>query len=253
MPALHALCCGRLRFDRSLFFPDEQPGTDTTVPVPSFLVVHPRGKLLFDTGVDCLAATDPVTSLGKRIAGLFRMAGSADEVLPAQLARLGLGVDDITHVVNSHLHFDHCGCNALFPRATFLLQRAELEAARAPGSHAHARSWNHPLDYRAADGEHDVFGDGSVVLLPTPGHTPGHQSMSVRVSADRTFVMTADACYTQAHLDRELLPGAVWDSASMTASMNRLRKLGQRSDTELIFGHDARQWERMPQGPRALS
>ena len=253
MPVLHALCCGRLRFDRSLFFPDEPPGTDTTVPVPSFLVVHPRGRLLFDTGVDCLAATDPQTSLGKRIASLFTMAGGPDEQLPAQLARLRIGVDDITHVANSHLHFDHCGCNALFPRARFLVQRAELEAARAPKSHAHERSWNHPLDYRAVDGEHDVFGDGSVLLLPTPGHTPGHQSMSVRVAPDRCFVMTADACYTQAHLDRGLLPGAVMDAGQMIDSMDRLRRLGGRSDTRLLFGHDAAQWDRMPQGPRALS
>jgi glyoxylase-like metal-dependent hydrolase (beta-lactamase superfamily II) len=253
MPVLHALCCGRLRFDRSLFFPEHPPGDEMTVPVPSFLVVHPKGTLLFDTGVDCLAATDPQRSLGRRLAGLFTMAGGTDESLPAQLARLGLDVGDITHVVNSHLHFDHCGCNALFPRAKFLLQRAELDAARAPGSHAHERSWNHPLDYRALDGEHDVFGDGAVVLLPTPGHTPGHQSMRVRVSSDRNFLLAADACYTQAHLDREIVPTAVWDTGQMIASMDALRKLGERSDTELIFGHDAQQWARMPQGPAQLS
>ncbi len=253
MPTLHALCCGRLRFDRSLFFPGEAPGTEMTVPVPSFLVVHPRGKLLFDTGVDCLAADDPQARLGTRLAGLFRMAGGADELLPNQLAAMGLLPDDITHVVNSHLHFDHCGCNALFPRAKFLLQRAELDAARAPRSHAHDPSWNHPLDYRALDGEHDVFGDGSVILLPTPGHTPGHQSMSVRLSSDRTFVMTADACYTQAHLDREILPTSLWDTGQMIASMDALRKLGERSDTELVFGHDAQQWARMPQGTATLT
>jgi len=253
MPALHALCCGRLRFDRSLFFPDEAPGIETTVPVPSFLVIHPRGKLLFDTGVDCLAATDPQASLGERLARLFRMAGGPDEQLPGQLAALGLGPGDITHVANSHLHFDHCGCNALFTGATFLVQEAELDAARAPRSHAHGRGWNHPLDYRGIDGEHDVFGDGSVLLFPTPGHTPGHQSMSVRLSPDRAFVMAADACYSQEHMDRELLPGAVWDAGRMIESMGRLRRLGERSDTQLLFGHDAQQWESLPQGTAAIT
>lgn len=253
MPAMHALCCGRLRMDRSLFFPDEPAGIELTVPVPSFLVIHPKGRLLFDTGVDCLAATDAEASLGKRLARMFRMAGGADELLPNQLAALGLRPDDITHVVNSHLHFDHCGCNALFPQATFLVQKAELDAAREPGSQAHARSWDHPLDYRAVDGEHDVFGDGSVVLLPTPGHTPGHQSMRVVTAPQRAFVATADACYTQAHLERELLPGAVWDPAQMLDSMRRLARLGERSDTQLVFGHDAAQWERLPQGRTALS
>jgi glyoxylase-like metal-dependent hydrolase (beta-lactamase superfamily II) len=77
--------------------------------------------------------------------------------------------------------------------------------------------------------------------------------MSVRTSPDRAFVLTADACYTQAHLDRELLPGAVWDAAQMIASMERLRRLGARSDTQLLFGHDAQQWDRMPRGTNALS
>jgi len=192
MPALHALCCGRLRMDRSLFFPDEPAGTDMTVPVPSFLVIHPKGRLLFDTGVDCLAATDAEASLGKRLARMFRMAGAADELLPNQLAALGLRPQDITHVVNSHLHFDHCGCNALFPRATFLVQKAELDAAREPGSQAHARGWDHALDYRAVDGEHDVFGDGSVVLLPTPGHTA--RSSRPRTPATRVRTSSANCC-----------------------------------------------------------
>lgn len=253
MPALHALCCGRLRMDRSLFFPDEPAGTDMTVPVPSFLVIHPKGRLLFDTGVDCLAATDAEASLGKRLARMFRMAGAADELLPNQLAALGLRPQDITHVVNSHLHFDHCGCNALFPRATFLVQKAELDAAREPGSQAHARGWDHALDYRAVDGEHDVFGDGSVVLLPTPGHTPGHQSLRVVTAPRRAFVAAADACYTRAHLERELLPGAVWNPRQMLDSMRLLARLGARSDTQLLFGHDAAQWETMPRGRKPLS
>jgi len=181
------------------------------------------------------------------------MAGGPGEQLPDQLAALGLRPEDITHVANSHLHFDHCGCNALFTRSTFLVQKSELDAARAPRSHAHERSWNHPLDYRGIDGEHDVFGDGSVLLFPTPGHTPGHQSMSVRVSPDRAFVMAADACYSQEHMDRELLPGAVWDPGQMIESMRRLRSLGQRAGTQLVYGHDARQWEALPHGPAAIT
>jgi glyoxylase-like metal-dependent hydrolase (beta-lactamase superfamily II) len=184
---------------------------------------------------------------------MFRMAGAADELLPNQLAALGLRPQDITHVVNSHLHFDHCGCNALFPRATFLVQKAELDAAREPGSQAHARGWDHALDYRAVDGEHDVFGDGSVVLLPTPGHTPGHQSLRVVTAPRRAFVAAADACYTRAHLERELLPGAVWNPRQMLDSMRLLARLGARSDTQLLFGHDAAQWETMPRGRDALT
>ena len=65
MPDLHALCCGRLAFDRSVFFPDAAPGTPTTVPVPGWLIRHPRGNLLFDTGIACDAASDPAGKLGR--------------------------------------------------------------------------------------------------------------------------------------------------------------------------------------------
>jgi hypothetical protein len=103
----------------------------------------------------------------------------------SQLAPLGLRPDDLAYVANSHFHFDHCGGNECFPRATFLVQKREMEAARAAaGSYAgytpSARDFDHPLDYRLIDGEHDVSDDGTVVLVPTFGHTPGHQSLRIR-------------------------------------------------------------------------
>ena len=152
------------------------------MPVLSFLVDHPRGKLLFDTGVHCQARLDPVGRLGpERVKRLTVKSQEGDDVIP-QLARLGLTPGDVRYVANSHLHFDHCGGNEFFPRATFLVQRPELESARRPGfvpSYSPSPiDFDHPLDYQMIDGEHDVFGDGAVVLLPTYGHTPGHQSLA---------------------------------------------------------------------------
>ena len=152
------------------------------MPVLSFLVDHPRGKLLFDTGVHCQARLDPVGRLGpERVKRLTVKSQEGDDVVP-QLARLGLTPGDVRYVANSHLHFDHCGGNEFFPQATFLVQRPELESARRPGfvpSYSPSPiDFDHPLDYQMIDGEHDVFGDGTVVLLPTYGHTPGHQSLA---------------------------------------------------------------------------
>ena len=114
------------------------------------------------------------------------------------------------YVANSHLHFDHCGGNEFFPRATFLVQRPELEAARKPGFVPRYSpspiDFDHPLDYQLIDGEHDVFGDGTVVLLPTYGHTPGHQSLRVRAGKDAHIVCASDACYTRENMDRDVLP-----------------------------------------------
>jgi len=252
MLRVHALCCGSLEFERVLFFPAEAPGPRMVIPVSSFLVVHPQGKLLFDTGVHCDALADPVARLGKRVAALFTLRSRAGEDVVSQLAALGVQPDDIRYVVNSHFHFDHCGCNASFPRAQFLVQRTELAAARAEPKRYDPKDWDLPLDYREIDGEHDVFGDGSVVLLPTPGHTPGHQSLWIRAGSATQFVLTGDACYTHEHLEKTILPANAYDAALMAESMGKLRSLRDRQGAVLLYGHDAAQWNTLPRGQNPL-
>jgi glyoxylase-like metal-dependent hydrolase (beta-lactamase superfamily II) len=181
-----------------------------------------------------------------------------DDVV-SQLALLGLEPGDVTYVANSHLHFDHCGGNELFPKSTFLVQRKELEAARDPAILALKRytpspeDFDHPLAYRPVDGEHDVFGDGSVVLIPTHGHTPGHQSLRVRAGTGTDLVLTADACYTRENMDRDLLPGILWDADDMARSLSRLRALRDREGATVIYGHDPAQWRELPRAPAPLT
>jgi glyoxylase-like metal-dependent hydrolase (beta-lactamase superfamily II) len=169
-----------------------------------------------------------------------------------QLARLGLKPDDVRYVANSHLHFDHCGGNEFFPRATFFVQRPELEAARRPGfvpSYSPSPiDFDHPLDYRMLDGEHDVFGDGSVVLLPTYGHTPGHQSLLIR-DGKAQLVCAADACYTRENMDRDVLPKILWNPSVMFESLKALRKLRDQAGATMFYGHDPAQWETIPKAP----
>ena len=222
------------------------------MPVTSFLVDHPRGRLLFDTGVHCQARIDPLTRLGpERIKRLTVKSQVGDDVIP-QLARLGLTPADVRYVANSHLHFDHCGGNEFFPRATFV-QRPELEAARRPGfvpSYSPSPiDFDHPLDYRMIDGEHDVFGDGSVVLLPTYGHTPGHQSLLVRTGKDARIVCASDACYTRENMDRDVLPKVLWNPSIMRDSLAALRKLRDQAGATMFYGHDPAQWEATPRAP----
>ena len=251
MLRIYALSCGALEFDRSLFFPAEAQGKAMVAPVASWLVVHPRGKLLFDTGISCDALADPAGRLGKRVASLFRLRAGAGDNAVSQLAALGIAPDDITCVVNSHFHFDHCGCNASFPRARFLVQRAELELARTERNRYNPKDWDHPLDYRELDGEHDVFGDGTVVVLPTPGHTAGHQSLWVR-DGGRQLVLTSDACYTREHLEKSIFPSNAFNPGQMADSLNLLRGLRDRKGVELLYGHDAEQWSALPRAPQSL-
>jgi N-acyl homoserine lactone hydrolase len=239
--------------------PDREPGTRWTVPIPAFLVVHARGRLLFDTGVHRDAITDPVGRLGESRASRFRVRSRPGDDVVSQLALLALRPDDVTHVANSHFHFDHCGGNEFFPRSTFLVQRRELEAARDPavlGVRRYVPSpqdFDHPLPYRPVDGEHDVFGDGTVVLFPTYGHTPGHQSLRVHAGKGPALVLAADACYTRENLERELLPNVLWDADEMARSLAYLRDLRDREGATVVFGHDPGQWEKLPRAPAALA
>jgi N-acyl homoserine lactone hydrolase len=253
MMRVYALCTGVIELDRASMLDDLVPGQPWTVPVLSVLVDHPRGRLLFDTGVHCQARLDPVGRLGpERVKRLTVKSAEGDDVVP-QLARLGLTPADVRYVANSHLHFDHCGGNEFFPRATFLVQRPELEAARRPGGvpsyNPSPIDFDHPLDYQMIDGEHDVFGDGSVVLMPTYGHTPGHQSLVVRAGKGRHMVAASDACYTRENMDRDVLPKILWDAAAMRESLAALRNLRDRDGATMVYGHDPAQWAALPRAP----
>src|SRR6516164_5032146 len=165
---------------------------DITMPVPVFLIEHPKGRALFGNG--------------------------------------------------------------LIPNATMLVQRREWEAGMAPDTAA--RYGYNPRDFdlghqlRLVDGEHDVFGDGSVVCLPTHGHTPGHQSLRLRLDGG-VIVLAADACYFCRTLRERRLPRYVHDREAMLASLDRLEAL-ERGGARIFFGHDPEFWQTVPQAPASI-
>jgi glyoxylase-like metal-dependent hydrolase (beta-lactamase superfamily II) len=117
---------------------------------------------------------------------------------------------------------------------------------------AAASSTSIGADYELVDGEHDVFGDGAVVLLPTFGHTPGPQSVRVRAGKGSEHVLTADACYTRENMDRDVLPTVLWDPEEMSRSLAALRNLRDRQGATVLYGHDAAQWETLRRAPEPL-
>ena len=256
MISVFALTSGQLQLDRASMLDDLPAGQPWTVPVMSFLVVHPRGRLLFDTGVHCRTRVDPIGRMGpERAKRLVDRSKDGEDVVP-QLALLGLGPDDVRYVANSHLHFDHCGGNEFFSRSTFLVQKAEMEAARrpgfVPGYDPSPLDFDHLLDYQLIDGEHDVWGDGRVILFPTYGHTPGHQSLRVRVGKGTELVCAADACYTRENMDRDVLPRILWNAPVMRESLAALRRLRDQSGATMFYGHDPEQWRATPHAPAAV-
>jgi len=249
---LHAFTCGFLTGSLGNFLAGERGRI--RVPVPCFLIVHPRGTALFDTGLHAGMQTDPAERLGA-LAPLWTVEFAPGEEVAGRLASLDLATDRVDFIVSSHLHFDHAGGLAQIPNARLVVQHREWQAGR--DADLVRANFYDPRDYDLGheivtpDGEHDLFGDGSVVCFPTPGHTPGHQSLRVRLPKGEV-VLTADACYLRRSLDRLELPPFAHDREQMLASLQRLRAL-EAAGARLFFGHDPGQWEGVPQAPQAIA
>ena len=248
---IYALTCGWIKSALGNFLEGERGAI--RVPVPCFLVDHPKGKVLFDTGMHVETQHDPHGRLGF-IADHYTVEFQPGEEVGARLKAVGTDPAEIRWLVQSHLHFDHCGGNAQIPNATVVIQRREWEAGRDPDMRQRMtydpRDFDLGHDVRVVDGEFDLFGDGRVVCVPTYGHTPGHQSLLLRSDAGN-LVMTADACYLRRTLEQFHLPPMAFDPEEMRASLRRLAALG-RAGARVVFGHDPDDWATVPQAPRPL-
>ncbi|MDE2005271.1 MAG: N-acyl homoserine lactonase family protein [Rhodospirillales bacterium] len=246
---LHALPAGRLRMREQIFRPEAPREATIDLPVGAFLIRHPQGNAMFDTGCHPSVIADAEGRWGG-LARLMAPIFTEAEALPASLAATGLGPDDIDLVICSHLHPDHCGCNGMFHRASLICHAAELDAARAPdaGTKGYvAADWDQGLAVRPIAGAHDVFGDGRLTLLPVPGHTPGCLAAHVVLDHDGAFVLAADAASLRDHLDRDFTPRNTWNHDRARDSLAELRRL--RADgARVICGHDERDWAALRTG-----
>jgi N-acyl homoserine lactone hydrolase len=231
-------------------------------PVQAFLVEHPSaGMVLIDTGFHASVAVDARQGMG-RLGGLvFKdLQMDARQAVPAQLRELGFDADDIGTILLTHLHSDHASGIAQFPDATFLVSKQEWEAA-AHGRQTEGyfrRQFDHAFDYGLLDFESaeadsyatfgrafDVFGDGSVRMLFTPGHTAGHCSVLLRVKG-REVLITSDAAYTQRTIDESALPYRMEDEHRFKRSLREIQRfLAGAPDTLVITGHDMPAWRRL--------
>jgi glyoxylase-like metal-dependent hydrolase (beta-lactamase superfamily II) len=210
------------------------------MPVPAFLVEHPQGLVLFDTGLhpELAASTARMGGLAK----LFVPSLTPDGSVGPRLRAAGYDPADVAVIVTSHLHFDHCGGHVEVPNARVAVQRDEWAAAHGSATPAYHRDdFDVGHDVEQLDGAHDVFGDGRLLIEPTPGHTPGHQSLVV----DGTYVLVGDACYCRLALDSDTLPPHAFDHARQREGFAWLRHQEAMGRT-LVFSHDIAQWESLP-------
>jgi N-acyl homoserine lactone hydrolase len=225
------------------------------VPVPFFLVRHPDGNVVVDGGNPLAVARDPHAHWGE-LADVFEVHMSEEQHCAAQLARLGVRAEDVSYLIQTHLHIDHTGALGHFPNATVVVHSRELEAARAadsPMTSGYVRAdYDRPeLRWKTVDGETDLFGDGAIRLLETPGHSAGHVSLLLRLEETGPVLLTADASDNRDQWDGRAHPRALSDRGEAARSLERLRQLAEETGALIVFGHDAENWAGLKRAPQS--
>jgi N-acyl homoserine lactone hydrolase len=245
---LYAISCGWLTMPLE-FFLDGEEG-ELRLPVPSYLIDHPKGKVLYDAGMSHAARDDPKGYLGK-MRSHIKIDYQEGEEIGSRLEAMDVDIRDLRYLISSHLHFDHVGGIHQLPDSQLVVQRREWAAGQEPDDIKRygyfPKEYDLGHDVLQVDGEHDLFGDGSVVCLPSHGHTPGHQSVKVRLDSG-DVVLAGDACYMRRSLENLHLPKWCHDRDAMLGTLKMLRDL-QAKGARIFYGHDPDFWATLPQAP----
>ncbi len=229
---LHLLCDGFVTLDKSFLVYMKYMGQPYDAALKPMLILTSKEKILVDTGIG---------ELTEKPGKLFNVRRNADESLKMQLAKHGLKPDDIDIVVCTHLHFDHCGNNALFSKAKFIVQADEFKYALEPDRFQQAayisEFFDIKIDYQLVHGKYQITDD--VFVVPTPGHSIGHQSIVVKTDG-KNYVYCGDAAPIRENLERRNIPGVLYCAHKALKSIDHLRTI---ENAVYIYSHDNEQME----------
>jgi glyoxylase-like metal-dependent hydrolase (beta-lactamase superfamily II) len=229
------------------------------LPIPAFLIHHPgAGPVLVDTGLHASVAVKPAANLGRISTFVFKdLKMQPEQAVSAQLRERGIAASDVGTVIITHLHTDHASAIADFPESTFVVSSAEWAAATEQGPlHGYVRrQFDHAFDYRTLDFDgpdtssfsgfgrtFDIFGDGSVRVAFTPGHTLGHMSVILRLK-QREVLLAGDAIYLERNLADQQLPYRTEDDHLYSRSLREMELYRREAPDALIVpGHDIEHW-----------
>jgi N-acyl homoserine lactone hydrolase len=228
-----------------------RPDKVIDIPIPSFLIEHPKGLVLFDTGCNPQVAVDPEGYWGSATKFLKNIRFTKEQVVDQQIKQHGYNPADVKYVVVSHLHLDHAGGLALFPKAQFLIMKGELPYAYWPERKARAGFILNDLlptrrfDWKELTGDTDLFDDGSMLMLKTAGHTPGESSLQVKLKSGNV-VLTGDTIHIRPQLETLSAMDSDYDQAEASASIRRLKEIQQSGQARLWISHAPEDWEEYP-------
>jgi N-acyl homoserine lactone hydrolase len=222
------------------------PGVDVSKSMPMaencYLIHHGQDWLLWDTGVTSAIANMPNGLAPKDPRAIhWRLP----KTLASQLEAIGVKPADIKYVAISHSHPDHIGNVELFPHAMLLVQKTEYEWPSPFGVSRFKPG--HPV--KKLEGDYDVFGDGSVTLIATPGHTPGHQSLLVKLPKTGAIVLAGDAVHFKSNWDNRRVPSINFDKDKTLASMQRIANIMAKENAQLWINHDKAQRDTLKLAP----
>jgi glyoxylase-like metal-dependent hydrolase (beta-lactamase superfamily II) len=263
---VYAFSSGALTVPKN-FLQAGAPTTATQVPVGFYVIRHPKGNVLFDTGNNDRIITDP-GYWGANIQGLNPVR-TPDVAIDAQLQKIGLKPDDIKYVVVGHMHLDHGGNVGKFTKSTLVVQKDEIRNAfwpepgtagpYIPGDFMMLRNdFGVPFANRYSmiqlNGDLDLFNDQSVVVKRWVGHTPGSQMMIVRLPKTGTVILTSDNVYFADNVTKNLLPDVslAYDPSGILSAYQWIREMQARENAQFFTAHDPDAWKAMKKAPDFL-
>ncbi len=258
---VYAFKAGLLKTQTQNILKDTRIGTPMDIPIPFLIIRHGKDWIAFDTGCNAEVARDPVGYWGEETVKAFTPVMAPDQEFQQAIKILGIKPADLKAVVISHGHLDHAGAIEDFAgtNVPIYFQKAELAeikkmiesqqwgTAYVAGDFKHLKE----LNIREIEGPFDIFGDGSVIAFPTPGHSRGHQSLYVKPTGGKAFIYTADALYTLENMEKSIPPAIAVDLPETMQNINWF-KLEEWTGVAIVPSHDPGYWARHAWAPAEL-
>ena len=245
--SLYTFDCGSIDIaDLDIFSSTgDYAGQQDTFTNSCYLIRHPQGDLLWDLGLpDVLVGNAPQTQ------DVFTM--SLERTLTEQLADIGLSAKDIEFISISHSHIDHIGQAALFPNSQWLVNKDEFDYMFSSDANRAQNAAFAELNKSLHSGNHDVFGDGSVMILELPGHTPGHSVLQVNLAESGPILLTGDLYHRSESRELKRVPRFNTDEPRTRVSMDVFEALARESGARVIIQHEPRDVATLPKPPAFL-
>jgi N-acyl homoserine lactone hydrolase len=238
--------------DGSIYSPGISVGVPMTLSCNAYLIRHRQGWLLWDAGTSDDLVREPE---GKVVA--HGIKGLVRTTMAAQFESIGVAPDDIDRLVLSHAHYDHVGNCRLFPKARWIAQRIERDVMFGPNPEefGYVRELFETLGgnpTEIVEGDHDVFGDGAVRIIFTPGHTLGHCSLLVRLPDTGPVILSGDVAHNRDNFRLRRVPTFNANPVSTVASMDRVDTLLREEGATFCINHDTEQNSTLPHVPRGV-